>query len=242
MRQKTKPAGGDDTIWSQYRQWFIEEAGQEAALRRGEPQQLGKTVAVTVDLCWSLRRSETRLFQTLKEVASRAKKKIHPVMFVSGRWLQQHPLEMHELVQLSLEPNVELIWGHHSWDHPKSGGFMNDYPPPQLREDTLRLERAFLEWGIAPTVYYRFPGLIHDRIRLAEILELDLFPIDCDSWLALVRQQDKGPFYYHVREGSIILVHGNGNEPAGIPPLQRWLQEHDEWEIGHLNRFFVPKR
>ena len=59
-----------------------------------------------------LRRSETRLFQSLKEVAAHAKKKIHPVMFVSGRWLQQHPLEMHELIQLSLEPHVEMIWGH----------------------------------------------------------------------------------------------------------------------------------
>jgi len=41
-----------------------------------------------------------------------------------------------------------------------------------------------LQWGIVPSVYYRFPGLIHDRVRLREILGIDLFPIDCDSWLA----------------------------------------------------------
>jgi hypothetical protein len=240
LEQNTKPGSGAKTTWSQHRSWFMDAAQQEAALRRGEPQQLGKTVAVTVDLCWSLRRCETGLFQTLKQVAGQSKKKICPVMFVSGRWLQQHPMEMHDLVQLSLEPNVEIIWGHHSWDHPKAGGFMNDYPPAQLREDTLRLEREYLEWGIAPTVYYRFPGLIHDRVRLREILGLDLFPIDCDSWLALVKQQDKGPFYYNVRDGGIILVHGNGNEPGGIPPLDRWFQEHRDWEVGHLNRFFPP--
>ena len=211
-----------DTAWRRYRQWFIDQAKQESALRRGEPKRLDKTVAVTVDLCWSLRPYETKLFQTLKAVAAESKKKIHPVMFVSGRWLEQHPLEMHELVQLSLEPNIEIIWGHHSWDHPKAGGFMNDYPPPLLREDTLRLERLLLEWGIAPTVYYRFPGLIHDRARLGAILELDLFPIDCDSWLGgLVKRKDKGPFYYNVRDGGIILVPGNGNEPAGIPALQQ---------------------
>lgn len=241
LRKKTKPASGDGTTWNEYSKWFIEEAGKEAALRRSDSKRLEKTVAVTVDLCWSLRQSETRLFETLKQVARQSKKKIHPVMFISGRWLQQHPLEMHELIELSLEPNVEMIWGNHSWDHPKSGGFMNDYPPQQLREDTLRLEIALLEWGVTPTVYYRFPGLIHDRVRLAEILQLNLFPIDCDCWLALVRQKDRGPFYYHPREGSIILVHGNGNEPAGIPLLQRWLEEHQDWELGHLREFLVPK-
>ncbi len=242
LKQKTKAGSGVDTVWSQYRKWFIEQAKQEAALRRGDPKQLAKTVAVTIDLCWSLRRYETKLMQTLKDFATHSKKRTHPVMFVSGRWLEQHPLEMHELIEMSRAPNMEVIWGHHSWEHPKSGGFMNDFAPPRLREDTFRLERLFLEWGIAPTVYYRFPGLIHDRVRLAEILELDLFPVDCDSWLALVKQKDKGPFYYRVRDGSIILVHGNGNEPAGIPALERWLTEHRDWEMGHLNQFFVPRK
>lgn len=242
LRQKTKPGSGADTILSQYRKWFIEEGKQAAALRRGEPKRLANTVAVTVDLCTSLRQYEAKLFQTLKQFAAQSKKKVHPVMFVSGRWLDQHPVEMHQLIQLSMEPNIEMIWGHHSWDHPKSGGFMNDYPPPQFREDTLRLERRYLEWGVAPTVYYRFPGLIHDRVHLREILDLDLFPIDCDSWMALVKQKDRGPFYYRVRDGGILLVHGNGNEPAGIPALQRWLEEHNDWELGHLNRFLLPKK
>src|SRR5439155_10360636 len=99
-----------------------------------------------------------------------------------------------------------------------------------------RLERRFLEWGIAPTVYYRFPGLIHDQIRLRTILELDLFPIDCESWLALVRDKDAEPFYRHIRDGTIILVHGNGNEPAGIPALKRWLEERRDSELGPLKR------
>lgn len=243
LRGKTKAGAGTDTAWSRYRKWFVEEARKDAsALRRGDPKHLTKSTALTIDLCWSLRRFETKLFQSLKDVAKDSKKKIHPVLFVSGRWLEQHPLEMHELVEMSRLPNIEVIWGHHSWEHPKSGGFMNDFTPPRLREDTFRLERLFLEWGIAPTVYYRFPGLIHDRVRLAEIIDLDLFPIDCDSWLALVKQKDKGPFYNRVRDGGIILIHGNGNEPAGIPAFQRWLDDHRDWDLGHLNQFFPPKK
>jgi hypothetical protein len=91
-----------------------------------------------------------------------------------------------------------------------------------------------------PTVYYRFPGLIHDRIRLQEILDLDLFPIDCESWLALIGKQKPEPFASPVRDGGIILVHGNGNEPQGIPLLDAWLQEHRDWHLGPLAEFFPP--
>ena len=65
------------------------------------------------------------------------------MLFISGRWLEQHHQEMHDLIRLSLEPNVVMNWGLHSWDHPKSDGFMNDYPPEKLRADTLRLESLY---------------------------------------------------------------------------------------------------
>ena len=233
---RTRAAAGklDGTDWSRWRAWFDAEAAKEAALRHGQRPQLAKSVALTIDLCWSLRAYETRLFQSLRETARQTKRKVHPVIFVSGRWLEQHPVEMHDLLQLGLEPGVDITWGLHSWDHPKSGGFMNEYPPDKLRADTLRLERRLLEWGIVPTVWYRFPGLIHDRVRLREILALDLLPIDCDSWLALVRDKDRSPFYYQVRDGSVILVHGNGNEPAGIEAWERWLTAHRDWELAPL--------
>lgn len=240
LRQKAKAGKLEGQPLDRCRQWFDAESVNKSALQHGDREQLKKSVAVTIDLCWSLRRYETGLFQLLRQSAGKAK--IHPVLFVSGRWLEQHPQEMNELIQLSLEPNIEITWGLHSWDHPKSGGFMNDYPPEKLREDTLRLESLLLEWGVVPTVYYRFPGLIHDQLRLREILQLDLFPIDCDSWLALVERQDSSPFCNQVRNGSIILVHGNGNEPDGIPRLQHWLAEHPDWEIAHLNRFLPLKK
>jgi hypothetical protein len=39
----------------------------------------------------------------------------------------------------------------------------------------------------------------------------------------------------------VILVHGNGNEPAGIDAWERWLNGHRDWELAHLHRF-LPAR
>src|SRR5205814_9799045 len=103
-------------------------------------------------------------------------RKAHPVFFVSGRWLEQHPMDMRELIMLDSDKAVEITWGLHSYLHPKAGGFMNDLEPVLVNEDTLKLETQFLTWGIVPQVYYRFPGLIHDTVRLREILKMDLFP------------------------------------------------------------------
>jgi hypothetical protein len=144
---------------------------------------------------------------------------------------------MHALLALDEQPNVELIWSNHSWDHPKAGKFMNDYTPKQLRADTLRLEVRMLEWGVVPSAYYRFPGLIHDGARLKAILALDLLPIDCDCWMALVRPARPDPFYHPPGDGSIILVHGNGNEARGITAFDQWLTQHADWRWAPLHEF-----
>jgi len=55
----------------------------------------------------------------------------------------------------------------------------------------------------------------------------------------MVRKEDKEPFYNHARDGSIILVHGNGNEPGGITALERWLEDHRDWNLGLCTVFYL---
>lgn len=240
LESKTKQANLDGTAWKGYLDWFREQAAHGQALRFGDREELHKNVSLTVDLCWSLRRFEVDFFQSLPQLARQRERDIHTAVFVSGRWLQQHPSEMEALIDLDRKPGVQLTWGLHSWAHPKAAGFLNDFSPEQLREDTFQLERSMLRWGIVPTVYYRFPGLIHDGTRLKEVLRLDLFPVDCESWIALLGSSH--PYAHAVTNGSIILVHGNGNEPKGIQRLNDWLVDHPEWRTQPLHRFFVPAR
>lgn len=238
LEDSSKPADLDHTAWERYSTWFRERATRGRALRFGKRDRLQNNVAITIDLCWSLRKFEGDFFRSLPLLSHERGHDVHAVVFVSGRWLEQHPTEMTSLVELDQQPGVQLTWGLHSWAHPKSGGFMNDFSPERLRDDTLRLERSLLQWGIVPTVYYRFPGLIHDRKRLEEVLRLDLFPVDCGSWIALLGSSH--PYANPVTDGSIILVHGNGNEPKGIQRLNGWLADHPRWQTRPLHDFFVP--
>ena len=240
LQGKVRRTALDGTAWDGYREWFRDQATKEAGLRLGNGQGLEKTVSLTVDLCWSLRPYEEEFFHSLPKMLPDPRGAVYPAIFVSGQWLQQHPLEMDRLIELGQEPLTELIWGLHSSEHPKTGGFMNDYAPEEVRADTLEVESLLLEWGIVPTVYYRFPGIIHDRIRLEEILELDLFPIDVDSWMAVVGTAH--PYGHPVRDGSIVMVHGNGNEPEGIAVLSEWLQKHRDWVSRPLHQFFPDAR
>ncbi len=229
-------AGEAHTRWGELIRWFRQEALAERALLHGEREELPQTVCVTVDLCWSDRHFEESFF---RGVAARgvATGRRSVTLFPSGRWIEQHPLEMHALIELGREGGLEITWGLHSWAHPKTNEFLNVMAQPELSEDTLRMEQTLLEWGIVPSVYFRFPGLVHDRERLEAVLDLGVLPIDCDVWVARSERGAGGPFAGLVRSGSVLLVHGNGNEPEGIPPLMRWMDSHPEWRFGRLEEF-----
>jgi len=217
---------------------LLERAYFDEALRHGPREELHSTVALTVDLCWSLRPYEEQFFDALPKMTLERGGRIWPVLFVSGRWIEQHPLEMESLIILSRQPGVTLLWGNHSYAHPKSGEFMKDFSPEEVREDTLRVENLLLEYGIVPSVYYRFPGLVHDRARLEAVLGLDLLPVDCDAWLAC-SHSGRAPFCLPPTHGSIILIHGNGNEPRGIEKFFEWQAENAPWRFGPLPAFLI---
>lgn len=230
----------------------IEAKGRLARLRKKEsrltarrngsidhgPRSKQNQFAITVDLCWSLRPYESEFFECTQKIAESGQP-IDLTLFVSGRWIQQHPEEMHKLIELSRVPNLHVLWALHSWDHPKEGDFMNAYTPEELEQDTLKLERALLEWGMVPSAFYRFPGLIHDVPRLCKIIDMDLFSIDCDSWVNMMMLRVP-PHRMPARSGSILLIHGNGNEPAGIPAFYRWLSRRPTWRWSPLPDLLEP--
>ncbi|MDQ3439780.1 MAG: polysaccharide deacetylase family protein [Planctomycetota bacterium] len=210
-------------------------ASHSSAINHGPRTDLPRTVSMTVDLCWSLRPYERDFFRFVPRVA-KVNGDAWVTLFVTGRWLEQHPDEMERLIELSREPGVGVTWALHSWVHPKQRPFMNAYSPQDVREDNQRVEAELLRWGIVPSIFYRFPGLIHDEPRLRAILDLDLISVDCDSWVASMRR-GRSPHHLWPGDGSIVLIHGNGNEAIGIPRLYEWMIENPGWKWGRLNRF-----
>lgn len=206
-------------------------------LYHGNRADLQESVAVTIDFCWSLRAWETDFMHFITDNTTGTLPR-HITLLMSGRWIEQHPEEMARLIALEHNPNVELTWAQHSFDHPKEGAFMNAWSPRALQQDTLRLESLMLDWGIVPSVYYRFPGLIHDSARLHAAVDLTMIALDCDSWVSSM-DSDRAPTRRLARHGSILLLHGNGNEPKGITRMLRWIGEHPDWKWENVNRF-VP--
>jgi hypothetical protein len=72
-----------------------------------------------------------------------------------------------------------------------------------------------LQNGLRPSTFFRFPGLVSDQQVVDSVLNYGIIPIGSDAWLA------KGQKAY---SGSIVLIHGNGNEPMGVKDFIRLLQ------------------
>ncbi len=176
-------------------------------------------MTLTTDLCPSSKRGfEHRLYQALID---RFKNPVPITLFISGRWIVHHEEALSQLRRWEHEEKLSITWGNHTYTHPYHPG-----KPPRhnfalsagydLKSDTLKLEQTLLEHGITPSVFFRFPGLVSDRKAIGTIRQLGLIPIGSDAWLAKGQQP---------AEGSIILVHGNRNEPGGVDMFLKMVKK-----------------
>ncbi len=165
---------------------------------------------LTVDLCPSKRPFEKTFFDS---VANLGQSRPVPVaVAITGGWLATHGQEFAWLREQERLGRLAITWINHSLTHPYdatvplSQTFLLT-PGLDRRREILALEIQLLERGVLPSIFFRFPGLVADDAALGLLRELGLIPLGSNAWLA------KGET---PRDGSIILVHGNGNEPAGI--------------------------
>ena len=174
---------------------------------------------LTTDLCPSSKKGfEKRLYEAI------IRRFPHPVpvtLFVTRRWIERHPTAFETLRQWERNGSLAVTWGNHTARHHYHPGkaLAENFvlsPEENLTEDILTLERALLERGVPPSIFFRFPGLVSDEKAIHTVTRLGLIPIGTDAWLA------KGQM---PKEGSIILVHGNKNEPKGVTIFLKLMEE-----------------
>ncbi len=187
-------------------------------------------IALTTDLCPSSKQGfERKLYQRLIETLP------HPVpviLFVTGRWIEKHPKAFTQFLTWGKEQQLSITWGNHTYSHPyhpkvplvQNFALSPDY---DLQEDTLRLEKMLIEKGVIPSVFFRFPGLVSDPKAIQTIHDLGLITIGSDTWIA------KGQ---KVKKGSIILLHGNKNEPKGVKMFLEMLGHGEIERIDALEK------
>jgi hypothetical protein len=133
-------------------------------------------------------------------------------LMVSGLWIQRHEEDLAWLKDQAALGRLRITWVNHSATHaydpavPLERNFLLK-PGTDFTAEVLSPERLLIERGLLPAPFFRFPGLVSDRRLIETLRGLNLIPIGSDAWLA----KGESP-----QPGSIILVHGNGNEPEGI--------------------------
>jgi hypothetical protein len=195
---------------------------QDAGLTRLRPAVAG--VDLTVDLCPSRRPLDRALFTALVDELGCYQKPVPVAVALTGAWMREHPEDLAWLLSLVQKGELAPTWVDHSFHHrssptlPTRENFLLE-PGTDLASEVLRTEAAMLAAGITPSVFFRFPGLVSRPELFARVVAFGLVPVGSDAWLA----KNEWP-----RDGSIVLVHANGNEPLGVRRFLQLLRDERE--------------
>ena len=179
-----------------------------------------KGLFLSIDLCPApAGKFADHLFAALTAEARASGRPVPVALAVTADWMARHGREFDRLVGMQRDGVLAITWVNHSATHPYQRGLADAEnflltPGTDAEHEVLATEVALLERGQVPSPFFRFPGLVSDRGWVERLATYSLVPLGSDGWLANGQEP---------REGSVILVHGNGNEPAGVAGLLRRL-------------------
>jgi len=194
---------------------------QNAGIVHGYPKEKG--VTLTIDLCPSHKPLDRVIFTSLITEFQKIEKPVPIALSITGRFMLTHSEDFDWLKTLITSGDIRITWVNHTYNHhynpqlPLKNNFLLE-PNTDLNYEILGTEMALLQKGMLFSVFFRFPGLVSNHQLVNTVLSYGLIPIGSDAWLA------KGQPVY---TGSIVLIHGNGNEPLGIKDFIQLLQKEN---------------
>ena len=201
---------------------------QDAGIERADTTERG--FHLTMDLCPSHKPLTRSLFEELIAAFGPEERPIPVTITITGLWMQAHADDLAWLKNLQTKGLLEITWVNHSFHHrydpklPLTANFLLE-KGTDLNQEVLLNEQAMLQKGLLPSIFFRFPGLISDKAVFDRILDLGLLPLGSDAWLA----KGEAP-----KQGSVVLIHPNGNEPLGIKKFIELVKQHSA-DIRHKN-------
>ncbi|WP_158994067.1 polysaccharide deacetylase [Mucilaginibacter sp. L196] len=183
---------------------------QDAGIETGMPKETG--ISLTADLCPSHKPLDRRIFTDIIAEFKKVETPVPIALSVTGIWMRDHQEDLEWLKSLQANHEIYITWINHSFNHrvslkaPLKENFLLE-PGTDINYEVLETEKAMLKKGLLPSVFFRFPGLVSDQQLVYRITDFGLIPIGTDAWLA----KGQAP-----QAGSIVLIHGNGNEPVGV--------------------------
>jgi hypothetical protein len=195
---------------------------------------------LTADLCPSSKPGfNEELFETLEQAKQVHGKEALPVaLSISGGWLRKHGEAFDWLNKQVKEGKLNIIWTNHTNNHPYNShldidhNFMRESGIDVLAE-ILDLEKMLVERGIAPSVFFRFPGLVSSPELIEQLERLHLIALGSDAWLAKGQQP---------KLGSVILIHANLNEQLGVKLMLEWVSRQKSGSVTFLPLSDIAKK
>jgi hypothetical protein len=183
-----------------------QNAGPQQVVANGGLQRgSGPGTFLTADLCPSRRPLDRAFLEKLQSPLPVA-------LAISGIWLTHHRADFQWLLNRRKTGALEITWIDHSYSHPYEAGrpLAKNFlltPGTDMRTEILDTEKLLVAQGETPSVFFRFPGLISSPALMRTAADNHLVVLGAGAWLARSAR---------VRRGDIILIHLNGNEPAGL--------------------------
>jgi hypothetical protein len=214
---------------------------QDAGISHAIPDKYG--IILTIDLCPSEKPLDRSIFIEILHQLSNIEKPVPLAISISGHWLLRHQDDLNWLIKLDRRNKIDVIWVNHSFNH-----YYNKELPLYLNfmlmkgtnvdQEVLLNEKTMIEHNLVPSIFFRFPGLISGPRVFRKVMDLGLIPIGSDAWLA------KGE---HAKDGNIVLVHANGNEPLGIKKFIDLLHRNEsnihsgQWKLFDLRESVIKE-
>ena len=182
---------------------------------------VGETYILTTDLCPVYYKSlNYKLYNNFSEELS------HPVpigIAITGRWMNHHKDGLEWLLDMQKKNVFKITWINHSYNHKYIEGkaISSNFlliKNTDLDHEVLDLEKLMINNNLNISIYFRFPGLISNEELYNKVLGYGLIPLGSDSWIGKGRLP---------KNGSIVLVHGNGNDIKGVAGINKWFKTNE---------------
>lgn len=191
---------------------------QDAGITHAFPKENG--ITLTIDLCPSHKGLDRSIFTSLIEAFKNIEQPVPIALSLTGKFLFAHQGDIAWLKSLASTGQLSITWVNHTYNHhydpsrPLSQNFLLE-PGTDINSEILKLESAMIANGLLPSVFFRFPGLISTQQLVNQVGSYGLIAVGSDAWLA------KGQ---EAKPGSLVLIHGNGNEPIGVEDFIKLLR------------------
>jgi len=193
----------------------------------------GNKVALTIDMCPSSRGLSTKVYDVLVKRANSKNRAIPVGIAMTRAWKNRWPNKFATIKNYHAQGLLHVEWINHSSNHAYKRGapFSQNFlliPGTNIEDEVLGNEIALIESGVTPSSFFRFPGLVSNQNLMRYVTDHGLIVLGSKAWLA----KNEVPDF-----GSIILIHGNKNEPIGEDKLFRYINTMDSkgHEFGHLD-------